>query len=229
MNDVAVVCGAGGSLGLAVLGALAAPDRMVVAVASPRQDRAELSSSQPGFHWEQADLADPNQVDQLWSRIDGLGGRLRWLVNVAGGFRSGTVLDTTPQDLRYLLQVNLATAWWACRAAAWRMRKSGGGAIVNVGSRSALVAQPGAAAYSVSKGAVVKLTEVLAEELKGSGVRVNAVLPAVIDTPANRIWMREEELRRAVAPERIAQVIAFLCSDHADAISGAAIPVYGEF
>ena len=228
MNDLAVVCGAGGSLGFAVLGALAAPDRMVVAVASPRHDRTGLALSHPGVYWEQADLSDPSQVDQLWSRIDALGGRLRWLVNVAGGFRSGKALDATPQDLRYMLQVNLDTAWWTCRAAAWRMQRSGGGAIVNVGSRSGLVAQPGAAAYSVAKGAVIKLTEVLAEELKGSGVRVNVVVPAVIDTPANRTWMREDELRHAVAPERIAQVIAFLCSDHADVISGAAIPVYGD-
>jgi NAD(P)-dependent dehydrogenase (short-subunit alcohol dehydrogenase family) len=98
-----------------------------------------------------------------------------------------------------------------------------------VSSRSALVAEPGAAAYAVAKAGLIKLTEVLAAELKALGVRVNVVVPAVIDTPANRQSLPEKLLQKAVAPAEIAAVIAYLCSDAAVAITGTAIPVYGKY
>lgn len=91
------------------------------------------------------------------------------------------------------------------------------------------MAEPGAAAYAVAKAGVITLTEVLAAELKASGVRVNVIVPAVIDTAVNRQVLPEKLMQKAVAPAEIAAVIAYLCSDAALAITGATIPVYGKY
>ena len=229
MPGTAVVCGASGGLGPAVVQALAVDHARVVGVASPRQSMKSLEEISPRTQRERVDLAAPDSVEELWKRLDGMPGSVDAVVNVTGGFSGGTVIKSAPADVLRMLQLNLHTTWWSCRAAATRMSSAGRGAIVNVGSRSALVGGDGAAAYAVAKAAVIRLTEVLADELKNTGVRVNAVVPAVIDTPANRSWMKPDDLAKAVTPQAIADVIAFLCSAQASVISGAAVPVYGSF
>lgn len=222
MTDVALVCGAGGALGGAVVDAfLARGDRVVAVGRTVGRDATTLA----GVRSEAVDLTEADAVEALWDRLVADGERPRWVVNAAGGFRASKVADTTPEAVQSVQDLNLTTAWWSCRAAARRM--SAGDAIVNVSSRSARSGGSGAAAYSVAKAGVVRLTEVLAAELAPARVRVNAVLPSVIDTPSNRATMRAELMARAVSPAEIAAVIAFLCSDAASAVSGASLPVYG--
>ena len=222
MSDVALVCGGGGALGTAL-----------VAAFLERGDRVVAADRHPGGHDDDpaairrvaVDLTSPDEIEELWARLEETGERPRWVVNAVGGFRSGTVADSEPDDYRFVEDLNLGTAWWSCRAAARRLGE--GTAIVNISSRSALVGGSGAAAYSVAKAAVVKLTEVLSLELAATKVRVNAVLPSVIDTPGNRETMSAERIAKAVPPEQIAAVVAFLCSDAGAAVTGAVLPVYG--
>jgi NAD(P)-dependent dehydrogenase (short-subunit alcohol dehydrogenase family) len=246
--DLTVIFGATGGLGTAVVDAFAKRGDRIIAVARNRAAVSELAAKYPlspspsgggqggGVTGDTADMTSRQDVDDLWERIDRVG-IPRWVVNTTGGYRGGKVVDTTPDDFTAMMDLNLGTAWWSCRAAARRMASSpsssgggqGGGCIVNVSSRSALVAEPGAAAYAVAKAGVIKLTEVLAAELKSAGVRVNVVVPAIIDTPENRKSLPEKAMLKAVAPADIAAVILNLCSDAATAVTGAAVLVYGKF
>jgi NAD(P)-dependent dehydrogenase (short-subunit alcohol dehydrogenase family) len=222
MSDIALVCGAGGALGSALVAAFVARgDRVVGADRHP----SGHDDDPPEVRRVAVDLTRPDEVEGLWARLEEVGERPRWVVNAAGGFRAGTVADSEPSDFSFIEDLNLGTAWWSCRAAARRLGE--GAAIVNVSSRSALVGGSGAAGYAVAKAGVVKLTEVLSKELAAKRVRVNAVLPSVIDTPANRATMSAASLENAVPPEQIAAVVAFLCSDAAAAVTGAVLPVYG--
>jgi NAD(P)-dependent dehydrogenase (short-subunit alcohol dehydrogenase family) len=241
VTDIAVICGATGALGSAIVDAFVHRGDHVIAVARSRAEVTALQSQYPapsgdrhggGFvTGDTANLTERQSVDDLWERIDRIGVP-RWVVNATGGFRPGTVVQTTPDDFAFMLDLNLGSAWWSCRAAARRMssmpegRPRGG--IVNVSSRAALTADSAGAAYAIAKAGVIKLTEVLATELKSAGIRVNCVVPNIIDTPLNRKTMPEKLLQKAVPPSEIAAVIAYLCSDAADAINGTAIPVYGQ-
>jgi len=220
VSDVAIVCGAGGALGTAIVEALASRGDEVVAV-----DRSTEGPELERVRREMCDLTSVDEVAALWTRLLGDGLSPRWVVNGVGGFRSGSVADSDPESVRVLEDLNLHTAWWTCREAAVHLPD--GGAIVNVSSRTGVVGGSGAAAYAVTKAAVIRLTEVLAAELAPRRVRANAILPSVIDTPANRAAMPPEAAAKAVPPSDLASVIAFLLSDAAAAITGAAIPVYG--
>jgi NAD(P)-dependent dehydrogenase (short-subunit alcohol dehydrogenase family) len=229
-GGLAVVTGAGGALGRAVVSEFAATAVRVIAVARSVEDVASLVEAHPdAVAAEAADLTDPGEVAALWQRLDERGAIPSFLVNTAGAYRSGTLVESGVEDYRDMFAVNLDTAWWSCREAARRMSEVGGGAIVNVASRTALHGGAGSVAYAVAKAAVVKLSQVLADELKDAGVRVNAVLPAVIDTPANAAVMPAARMAKAVPAESIAKVIAFLCSPEAWPINGAVIPAYGRY
>jgi NAD(P)-dependent dehydrogenase (short-subunit alcohol dehydrogenase family) len=217
VSDIALVCGSSGALGQSIVDAFLARGDRVIAV-----ERQAAENPPPGVQAEAADLTNADEVEALWERLDE---KPRWVVNALGGFRAGTVEETEADAFRFLIDLNLATTLWSCRAAARRLEP--GSAIVNVAARNALVGGAGSAVYSATKAAVVRLTEVLASELAEKRIRVNAILPSVIDTPANRASLSASALANAVPPSQIAAVTGFLSSDAAAAVSGAVLPVYG--
>jgi NAD(P)-dependent dehydrogenase (short-subunit alcohol dehydrogenase family) len=151
------------------------------------------------------------------------------LVNVAGGFQWQTLADGDVETWDQLYRMNLRTAVVCCKVALPALLERGQGRIVNIGAGAAAArAGAGMGAYSASKAGVQKLTESLAEELKDRGITVNAVLPGIIDTPRNRADMPAADFARWVAPQAIADVVVFLASDAARAVTGAAIPVFGR-
>jgi NAD(P)-dependent dehydrogenase (short-subunit alcohol dehydrogenase family) len=153
-------------------------------------------------------------------------GPLAGLVNVAGGFAWEKVEGGSGGTWDRLFALNVKTALHACKAALPGL--SAGGAIVNIGAAAAAKADLGMAAYAASKAGVVRLTESLAAELKPRGIRVNAVLPSIIDTPANRADMPDADFSSWVTADELANVIAFLLSDAASGVTGAAVPVTGR-
>jgi NAD(P)-dependent dehydrogenase (short-subunit alcohol dehydrogenase family) len=155
-------------------------------------------------------------------------GRLDALINAAGGFRWQKIEDGDPATWDFLHTLNVKTTLNACRAALPFLAESGAGRIVNVGAHSALKAATGMGPYAASKAAVHRLTESLAEEFKDRGVTVNAVLPSIIDTPANRAEMPKANFEQWVKPADLAAVILFLASEEARAVTGALLPVTGR-
>lgn len=173
------------------------------------------------------DLSSPEGARKAMADVKAKFGRLDALINIAGGFRWETVEggDVATWDL--LFAMNVKTALNASKAAIPYLLESGAGRIVNIGANAAVKAAAGMGAYTASKAGVHRLTESLAEELKNRGVTVNAVLPSIIDTPANRADMPNAAFDRWVAPADLAAVILFLASDEAKAVTGALIPVTG--
>jgi len=221
---VAIVAGAGGALGHATAAALAAAGLTVVAVDRNEHALRELPDR---VRREVADTTDPAVVTRLIDRIVGEVGSPDVLVNTIGAFRPGDVLTTTPETLRLMIDVNVGPALWLSQAVAPHMRQQGSGVIVHVTARPGIEPSGGMAAYSASKAALVHLTRILDIELRPHGIRVNAVAPQLLDTPANQAMFPEEVMAHAVAPEAIADVIAFLVSDAAAPVSGAILPAYG--
>jgi len=223
---VIAVSGGFGALGQAVAATLGGHGATVASIdftAAPTTGQASGVRLYGGV-----DLADEGAAGSLMTRIVHDTGRLDGLINIAGGFHweklEGGALETWDSMYR----INLRTAVVACKTALPHLLKSGKGRIVNIGAMGAIKAGAGMGSYAASKAGVAKLTEALAEELKDQGVTVNAILPSMIDTPRNRTDMPDADFSRWVAPSAIAEVIAFLLSDAAGAVTGALIPVAGR-
>jgi NAD(P)-dependent dehydrogenase (short-subunit alcohol dehydrogenase family) len=217
-----MLTGAAGNLGRAVAAAFAAANLVMLDL-----KRGSLQDSDKQIFIE-TDLLNAQSVQAAVDKAVQRFKRIDVLCNIAGGFRMGSpVHETSDKDWDFMFNVNARTVLNMSRAVVPVMLKGGGGKIVNIG---AFAAQKGAAqmgAYIASKSAVIRLTESMAAELREQNINVNCVLPTIIDTPENRKAMPDADPKRWVAPQDLAQVIAFLASDGARAIHGAALPVTG--
>jgi NAD(P)-dependent dehydrogenase (short-subunit alcohol dehydrogenase family) len=174
------------------------------------------------------DVTDESATRTLVEAILARRGRLDAFVNAVGGWTGGRKLwEADAGVFEAMLALNLRAGVALCRAIVPAMVRQGAGVVVNVASRSAVAPGPGEAAYAASKAAAVAMVASLAEDLKGTGVRANSVLPSIIDTEANRRAMPKADFSKWPKPEDIARVILFLCGDDARLVHGAAIPVYG--
>jgi NAD(P)-dependent dehydrogenase (short-subunit alcohol dehydrogenase family) len=217
-----IVTGGAGALGKAVCDTLMAAGAKVMAL-----DHAAMPAEQPGIG--NVDLSDPAKASAAVDKAVAQMGGLYALVNIAGGFRFEKLGDGKVDTWDFLYNVNLKTAVSACKAALPHLVKNKSGRIVNIGAGAAAKpAGAGMGAYTASKAGVAKLTESLAEETKAQGITVNAVLPSTIDTAANRKDMPNADFSKWVKAEEIGELIAFLLSDKASAITGASIAINGR-
>ena len=232
-DSVVLVSGGTGGLGRAVSLAFAAEGARVVVTYRNEAEFAALAKTAGGkasnLDGRSVDVTDVAAVGRLVDEIVAKHGRLDALVNTVGGYAGGVELwEMDGGVLERMLSLNLRAGYALARAAIVPMLRQKHGAIVNVSAKAAWDHAAGAAAYAASKAAALAMIDSLAADVKGTGVRVNSVLPSIIDTEANRKAMPGADFASWPKPKEIAQVILFLCSDEARVIHGAAIPVFGE-
>jgi len=227
-GQVALVAGGTGALGSAVARLLLAEGAQVTVTYRKAEEFAALQRAvgASALAGAQTDVTELGSAEQLIAGLVREHGRLDILVNAVGGYVGGAALwQADPAALERMLSLNLRSGHALARAAAPVLLRNGRGAIVNIAARAALEHGAGSAAYNASKAAALALFDSLAADLAGSGVRVNSVLPSIIDTPANRAAMPQADFARWPKADDIARVVLFLCSDDARVIHGAAIPV----
>jgi NAD(P)-dependent dehydrogenase (short-subunit alcohol dehydrogenase family) len=220
---------------IVVTGALGALGRVVVETALARGARvagidhaaSQAAATAERIEFGGVDLSDGAQAKKAIDAATLHFGRLDALVNIAGGFTYEMVADGDIKSWQRMHALNLLTALNASQAALPHLAKSPAGRIVNIGAMGALQAGAGMGPYAASKAGVHRLTESLAAEHKGK-ITVNAVLPSTIDTAANRASMPKSDFSKWVTPQELAEVILFLVSDAASAVTGALIPVAGR-
>lgn len=226
MTKTVLVTGGTGALGSQVVRALlAAANRVAVVYVVPTEwerllnDVGEDRQSLIGL---QGDVLSPGFMESAVTGALERFGRLDGLLHLMGGYAYAPLMDTTPDVFRRMIGLNLESAVVAARAAAPALRESRG-VIVFTGAQGAIDATPNQAAYNVSKAGVIALARTLARELKSDGIRVNAIAPDIIDTPANRRSMPRSDFSRWLTPQQVADVLVNLISDASSAVDGAVL------
>jgi NAD(P)-dependent dehydrogenase (short-subunit alcohol dehydrogenase family) len=232
-DKVVLVAGGTGGLGQAVSLAFLADGARVAVTYREQAEFLALKGAAAAqaatLEGDSTDVTNEEAVRGLVEAILKRHGRLDVLVNAVGGYAGGLKLwETSPEVFNRMLDLNLRAGYYLARAVVPAMLKQGSGVIVNVAAKAALDHAAGAAAYAASKAAALAMTDCLAADLKGTGIRVNSILPSIIDTEANRKAMPKADFAKWPKPAAIARVILFLASEDARLIDGAAVPVYGD-
>ena len=229
-GHVAIVTGGSGALGQSVTRRLLAGGASVCVpwIVDAEATRLRASMGAEGdkrVYLARADVADPASFDPFVREALARFGRLDILVNGVGGFEGGDLVSTPPDAWARMLTMNLTTTYVACHAVLPSMVKSGRGRVVNIASRAVVPPRGGFIGYTVAKSGVIALTQALAEEVRGAGITVNAVLPSTMDTPANRQAMPDADRSQWVPVESVAEAVAFLAGDGARHVTGALVTV----
>jgi NAD(P)-dependent dehydrogenase (short-subunit alcohol dehydrogenase family) len=223
-GKVVIVTGASGALGRVVVEAALARGARVAGL---DYAASQIPATAKRIELGGVDLSDATEATKAIDAVAAHFGRLDALINVAGGFAFEAVAEGDPKTWQHMYALNVLTALNASRAAIPHLAVSASARIVNIGAIGALQAGAGMGAYAASKAGVHRLTEALAAEWKGK-ITVNAVLPSIIDTSANRASMPKADFAKWVTPQELAEVILFLVSDAASAVTGALLPVSGR-
>jgi NAD(P)-dependent dehydrogenase (short-subunit alcohol dehydrogenase family) len=231
-SRVVLVAGGTGGLGKAVTLAFLHEGASVIATYIIKEEADALRDTVAATaHLELLPL-DATDATACLAMVDGITaryGQLDILVNTIGGYAGGKALwETDPRTWNLMFSLNVNAGYALAHAAVPAMLKQKSGSVVNIAARAAFDHAAGAAAYAASKSAALAMMDCLAQDVKGSGVRVNSVLPSIIDTEANRRAMPDADFSRWPKPEEIARVILFLCTEEAKLIHGAAVPVYAQ-
>jgi NAD(P)-dependent dehydrogenase (short-subunit alcohol dehydrogenase family) len=223
MTRVALIAGGTGALGSAVVAQLL-KDGFTCHVTWMQPRELEHFTHADHVTLHQVDVSDDAQVQRLYAAFD----RLDASVHVVGGFGMASVTETTLDDFTRMFQLNAVTAFLCTREAIRVMRRSQPGKIVNVAARPVMLPTGGMVAYSTSKAAVASLTQCVAEEVRGEGICVNAIVPSTMDTPANRASMPNADFSHWPKLEEVAHTIAFLVGAQNTLTTGTLVPVFGR-
>jgi NAD(P)-dependent dehydrogenase (short-subunit alcohol dehydrogenase family) len=229
-GQVAIVTGGTGALGQVITTTLLEAGLAVAIPYAVPEERTALENrltaeQRARVHAVAADVTDEAAMGAFVGAVRERHRRVDALVNVVGGFAGGDLVGTPLAEWERMMRLNLTSVVIACRAVLPGMIEARAGRIVNIASRAVVPPQGGFIAYTVSKAAVITLTQALAQEVKPHRITVNAVLPSTMDTPANRRAMPDADRSGWVSTQDVANVVAFLLSERAAAVSGAAVPV----
>jgi NAD(P)-dependent dehydrogenase (short-subunit alcohol dehydrogenase family) len=231
-DRTAIVTGASGNVGKAAVHAFHKAGAKLVLIdrIAGRLEKIYGDLKESGqLFFASGDLTDAPAIDGIVQEAARHFGRIDILANIAGGFSMGTAVHETQPDLwQSMWNLNTFTVVTACRSTLPHMMKQKSGKIINVAARAALAGKAKMAPYIVSKSGVIRLTESMSDEYKDYNINVNCILPGTVDTPDNRTDMPDADHAKWVSPDAIADVLLFLASDAARAITGASVPVYGR-